>query len=116
NKYYEKVTYFPKSEIYTSLRKILVADKKLVPQKLKWELLADVHKHPEDLVPEFYVIPKIHKNPVTTRPVVPEYNAIIKPISKYVNKILLPYVNKCAWILHNTNDLITQLESTHINM
>ena len=51
-------------------------------------------------VPQFYVIPKIHKTPVGMRPIIPCHSAVMNPAAKYVSKVLKPVIAKAPTIIH----------------
>ena len=64
--------------------------------------------HPHQ-VPTFYGIPKIHKEPVKMRPIIPCHSAIMNPAAKYVSKKLKPIVKLAPTIIHGTKDLAIKL-------
>lgn len=59
----------------------------------------------------FYVIPKLHKNPVKTRPIVPNYNWVTSKISIWLHEKLWPYVEACDWIVDNSLSVIHKLDN-----
>jgi hypothetical protein len=65
--------------------------------------------------PEFYVIPKIHKNLTGYRPIVPCYNNITEPASKVVSKMLKPLYEKYPCILKGTKDLAQKLKQLKLS-
>ena len=60
-------------------------------------------------VPVFYGIPKIHKQPVKMRPIIPCYSVTQHPAAKYVSKILKPIIQLAPTILHGSKDLVIKL-------
>jgi hypothetical protein len=71
-------------------------------------------KMPEDPIilpqfPEFYAIPKIHKNPTGYRPIVPCHSAITEPACKVVSKMLKPLYQQCPHVIHGSKDLAGKL-------
>ena len=62
-------------------------------------------------VPLFYGIPKIHKEPVKMRPIIPCHSAIQNPAAKYVSKILKPIIQLAPTIIHGTKDLAIKLST-----
>lgn len=60
--------------------------------------------------PEFYVMPKVHKNPVAFRPIVPNINWVTTNASKWLDKLLQPIVKSLDWIVKNTMECISVLE------
>jgi len=65
--------------------------------------------------PEFYVIPKIHKNPTGYRPIVPCYNNITEPASKVVSKMLKPLYEHYPTILKGTKDLAQRISNIKLS-
>ena len=60
-------------------------------------------------VPVFYGIPKIHKEPVKMRPIIPCHSAIQNPAAKYVSKRLKPLIKAAPTIIHGSKDLAIKL-------
>ena len=60
-------------------------------------------------VPYFYGIPKIHKEPVKMRPIIPCHSAIQNPAAKFVSKKLKPIVKAASSIIHGSKDLALKL-------
>ena len=61
-------------------------------------------------VPKFYIIPKLHKKPVKTRPIVPNYNWVTTQVSIYLHKRLWKYVQDCKWIVENSLEVVKELD------
>jgi len=66
-------------------------------------------------IPKFYGIPKIHKEPVKMRPIIPCHSAIMNPAAKYVSKKLKPLIERAATVIHGTKDLAIKLSNLVIN-
>jgi hypothetical protein len=62
-------------------------------------------------VPTFYGIPKIHKEPVKFRPIIPCHSAIQNPAAKYISKKLKPLVEGSPTIIHGSKDLAIKLSN-----
>jgi hypothetical protein len=62
-------------------------------------------KGEQHVMPVFYGIPKIHKEPVKMRPIIPCHSAIQNPAAKYISKKLKPLVEAAPTILKGTKDL-----------
>src|ERR1700733_3506641 len=62
-------------------------------------------------VPLFYGIPKIHKEPVKFRPIIPCHSAIQNPAAKYVSKKLKPIVVGSPTVIHGSKDLAIKLSN-----
>ena len=70
-------------------------------------LIEDARK--KRVVPCFYGIPKIHKEPVKLRPIIPCHSAVQNSAAKYVSKRLKPIIKSAPTILHGTKDLAIKL-------
>lgn len=65
-------------------------------------------------IPTFYGIPKIHKEPVKMRPILPCFNAIQNPAAKYVSKKLKPIIQSAPTIIHGSKDLAIKLSKVRL--
>ena len=66
-------------------------------------------------VPTFYGIPKIHKEPVKVRPIIPCHSAIQNPAAKYISKKLKPLIEAAPTIIHGSKDLAQKLSRLSID-
>ena len=66
-------------------------------------------------IPAFYGIPKIHKEPVKMRPIIPCHSAVQNTAAKLCSKILKPIVQSAPTIIHGTKDLAIKLSKTKID-
>jgi hypothetical protein len=73
----------------------------------EWIILDKVYN-----VPEFYIIPKLHKNPYKSRPIVPSHSWITSAASKWLDEFLKPIVYGYDWCLKDTAKLLNDLENT----
>lgn len=62
------------------------------------------------VIPTFYVIPKIHKNPVKARPILPCHSVVQGPAGKFVSKMLKPIIKSAPYIIHGSKDLALKLQ------
>jgi len=83
-----------------------------LPQFFRHLITEEGKKH---MVPKFYGIPKIHKEPVKVRPIIPCHSAIQNPAAKYVSKKLKPLVKAAPSILKGTKDLALKLSEIKID-
>ena len=67
-------------------------------------------------VPVFYGIPKIHKEPVKMRPIIPCHSAIQNPAAKYISKKLKPLIKAAPTIIHGSKDLAIKLSKIELNV
>jgi hypothetical protein len=62
-------------------------------------------------IPNFYIIPKVHKIPWQGRPIVASHSWITAPISKFVDYLLTNVVRKfCYTVVKDSKDVINKLE------
>ena len=61
------------------------------------------------VLPTFYGIPKIHKEPVKMRPIIPCHSAIQNPAAKFVSKKLKPIIKAATTVIHGSKDLALKL-------
>jgi len=62
-------------------------------------------------LPKFYVIPKIHKTPISARPILPCHSVVQGPAGKFVSKMLKGIVKTKQGIIHGSKDLALKLHS-----
>jgi hypothetical protein len=67
-------------------------------------------------IPHFYIIWKLHKNPIVGRPIVAGYNWILTPASIFVGHFLKKYCHHFDSILTDSLSLIKTLETTKFDM
>ena len=70
---------------------------------------------PPHKAPVFYGIPKIHKEPVKMRPIIPCHSAIQNPAAKFISKQLKPLIQGASTIIHGTKDLAKKLSEINID-
>lgn len=73
-------------------------------------------KGDQHVIPIFYGIPKIHKEPVKMRPIIPCHSAIQNPAAKYVSKKLKPLIEAAPTILKGTKDLAIKLSKINLDI
>ena len=66
-------------------------------------------KKQKHVVPTFYSILKIPKQPIKIRPIIPCHSAIMNPIAKYILKQLKPLIERLPTIIHGSKDLVIKL-------
>ena len=57
-----------------------------------------------------YIIPKLHKNPIASRLIIPAFDTVAAPLADYLHESLFAEVAKHRYVLRDTNHLIKQLE------
>src|SRR5947209_19386216 len=81
-----------------------ILDKRVVPRHL-YKLLSDGEKL-ESLIPDFYAMPKLHKDPISSRPICPSQKWITSHVSRFLDTLLSPFLASYPWILRDTPSLI----------
>ena len=76
---------------------------KLPEQENDWDL------------PQFYGIPKIHKQSPGFRPIVPCHSALMNPCAKFVSKQLKPLIMASPTVIHGSKDLAIKLSKIKCN-
>lgn len=67
------------------------------------------------LMNRFYLLIKVHKDPLSSRPVIPSHSYITTGLSKFLDKYLQPHVQKQASICKNTIELVHKLDKKLIS-
>ena len=60
---------------------------------------------------KFYVIPKIHKNPIVGRPIAASHSYIARPLSIFIDELIKPKIH-VPMVLRDSSKLIQLLENT----
>jgi len=67
-------------------------------------------------LPKFYIIPKMHKEPITSRPIIPSHSWVTSRSSEVIDYFLqkcLPYYH---WILDSTKSFVQALREADIDL
>ena len=122
--YTEVLNYSPNGS-YAKLRlllnkhNILFKDKKDVNNiKVKTKLadsLLQLEKHDNLRIPAMYILPKIHKNPMQSRPIVSSTSSMTYHTSVYLDKLLQPVLKKLLTVCTSTQQLILDMEDLICN-
>lgn len=62
-------------------------------------------------LPQFYIIPKIHKTPISSRPIVASFTAPTRNVSIYIDTVLQSIVEEYPWIAENSQEVVADLEA-----
>ena len=68
-----------------------------------------------DQLPQFYIMPKLHKNPVKGRPIVASHSWCTWPISKWIANRINSHTARQNTVLSDTNALIQLLEGVEFD-
>jgi hypothetical protein len=112
-KIYEPVTVVDYNSIHKDMTILLRDHSSYLPQELVKYLEQHLQDHSIQRVPYFYILPKVHKDPIASRPIVAAVNWILTPASKFVDYHLQPLIKLLdKHILMDTSSLIDSLEET----
>lgn len=64
--------------------------------------------------PIIYFLKKLHKNPISVRPIVSNINSPTRLLSLFIDKLLKPIVETKQHILRNSTNVIIELEQLHL--
>ena len=62
-------------------------------------------------LPHFYVIPKVHKEPWASRPIVPSHSWVTSRLSEVLDDLLRPLLKQFPWVIDSTKEFVRQLEA-----
>lgn len=62
-------------------------------------------------IPRFYILPKIHKNPIASRPIVPNFDWLTTEASIWLHSKLWPIVERIPWIAKNSLEVVHELDN-----
>lgn len=62
-------------------------------------------------LPHFYVIPKVHKDPWASRPIVPSHSWVTSRLSEVLDDLLRPLLKQFPWVIDSTKEFVRQLEA-----
>ena len=103
---YKPVQEVPVDEIYECLNEVF----EVSPECFTADMANFVTFSETDYVPEFYGIPKIHKNPWKLRPIVPNVKWVTNNAAKVVDFHLQPLLKKFPWILSSTRQFCKMVD------
>jgi hypothetical protein len=75
--------------------------------KLLKDILSIAHKK---FLPQFHVLPKVHKDPIKSRPILPTIGSITSATSCYLTDQLLPVLDHFPWVLKDTFDFVKSIQ------
>ncbi|SGY12080.1 BQ5605_C011g06381 [Microbotryum silenes-dioicae] len=75
-----------------------------------------VHQLNEDQIqlPEFHMLPKMHKVKLAGRPIVPSHSWVTSHVSKYADWLLQPMLQLFPWIIQDSKDLLRRLSDVEL--
>ncbi|CAG8791433.1 8507_t:CDS:2, partial [Dentiscutata erythropus] len=100
-------------EVYATLFDIIMSISNEYIEKYCVENFLENMLDPEQEFPPplFYIIPKLHKNPISSRPITPSYAWVTSDVSKYLAQKWSTLLTKCDYILPNSLKLVKELEA-----
>ena len=67
-----------------------------------------------EAVPKFYGLPKVHKNNVPLRPIVPSIGSITYKTAKFLASILSPLVGKTEHFVKNSTQFVKKIKELEV--
>lgn len=95
-----------KMEVIAELAELALPNGTQIGAFMRHKITPKGEKH---TVARFYGIPKIHKEPVKMRPIIPCHSVVQGPAAKYVSKTLKPIIALAPTIIHGSKDLAIKL-------
>jgi hypothetical protein len=113
---YEEILGVPVEEVVIRCRQKAMAtidamSFKLPANERRW-LVANTNK--SSAIPEFYIMPKLHKTPVKGRPIVASHSWCTTPLSIWCANRLKPVVDRLPTVLRDTQDLLARLHAVDL--
>ena len=114
---YRRVKEYPLEGIRSSIRETLNKFSLSINKYDKWLWKFLYPERQSFQTPKFYGVPKIHKefariSPL--RPIVANYNSILKPIAKFLDHVLQPIAQEYPDYLHNSTVLSNLLRDLQL--
>lgn len=109
---YKKVEEVPVDKIYQCVNEVF----EVFPECFTSDMANYVTHSETDTIPEFYGIPKIHKNPWKLRPIVPNMKWVTNHAAKVVDHHFQPLLKLFPWVLSSTRQFcqkISELQTTN---
>ena len=116
-KSYSKVTLvdwtFRRHKVIETREKLVQSYPHFLPPN-SHKFLRSLDDNPQSLNPaKFYIIPKIHKSPLTGRPIAASHSFITRPISIFVDELVKPSISMPT-VLRDSGELIQCLEEIEL--
>lgn len=71
-------------------------------------------KKEDYIIPSIYILPKIHKDPISSRPIVSSHSWILTPASIWLDTQLQPLVQNIPTILKDSKSLVCSIDSLKV--
>ena len=120
DKFYIQVPHVPLDDICLQLKEARKFVKRSLPLRHKTWIFQflpppgkpfDFNSEYKKNIPKFYIIPKIHKTPISGRPIVASHSWVLTPASIWLDIGLQPHVFRLPSVLRDTTSLIQRLNS-----
>lgn len=100
-------------EYQAVLHRMRVADPDCL-RKQEWDWLTAPNLAQASHLPTLKLLPKIHKSPATTRPIIPTFGTLLSNASIWVDHQLQPLIPKFPWILKDSKTFCRELLSLEL--
>lgn len=85
--------------------------KKFEKNEMESKFLDHKMKNSGKKLPFFYIMPKLHKNPVTGRPIVAQVDWVSTPLSIWLNERLRKFMPLADSLLQDSRDMVIRIEN-----
>jgi hypothetical protein len=102
-------------QVITKIAKLAVNSKLMTKQQCRFVTQKQTDETSQ--LPNLYLLPKLHKTPITGRPIVSSHSYITTPASKWLDWFLQPLVRTFInTVITDTRQFINRIESTRISI
>lgn len=113
---HDKDTYFEYTEDESKIKEDIIRNqlKAMIPfrglekstEKMLKKDISDTHT-----LPEFYILPKLHKHPILGRPIVPSHSWLTSNASRILNYYMQPILEEYPQIINNSTTLVLKIQN-----
>jgi len=90
----------------------------LMQELPKWRLPPAMEKYimmkTRKELPQFHTIPKVHKTPWASRPIVPSHSWVTTTTSEVLDYLCQPLLEQFPWIVNSSKEVINQIEKIRL--
>lgn len=101
---YRPVFYDPTDAIFDTLHTEVY--KWRLPRAMENYILSRTKKE----MPQFHIIPKVHKTPWTARPIVPSHSWVTTTCSEVIDHLCQPLLEHFPWVVNSSKRVVNQIE------
>ena len=114
---YREATNYPREQIQRQLSHVLMTFKPQLDSydKRLYKFLCEPPRHPR--IPQFYGLPKVHKQFThlpPLRPIISQSGSLLSPTAQFIDHVLQPLARSYTDYCHNSTALLHTLEDLHV--